>query len=186
MGRRSGASVQLCGRRSAPPRVLCVGTTRALATVQRPRGAGDCISSREASGTRVLVALLCVSESFTFFYLRLELSAIGRDRAGRREGALVECDRPELRMRGARDPERRRARAARGCPPRCRVAQLTHRVCATATQLLPKARGRGRVAIGGGWRGEGSRRRSGASAARAAEADWQSQAAPETATSADG
>ena len=95
--------------------------------------------------------------------------AEGRDRAGQREGALVECDRPELRMRGARDPERRRARAARGCPPRCRVAQLTHRVCATATQLLPKARGRGRVAIGGGWRGEGSRKRIGASAARAAK-----------------
>ena len=36
----------------------------------------------------------------------------------------------------------------------------------SSTQLLPKARGRGRVAIGGGWRGEGSRTRIGASAAK--------------------
>ena len=39
--------------------------------------------------------------------------AEGRDRAGQREGAIVECDRPELRMRGAREQERKRARCAR-------------------------------------------------------------------------
>ena len=46
--------------------------------------------------------------------------AEGRDRAGQREGAIVECDRPELRMPGAREQERKRARRAR-LPTKVRV-----------------------------------------------------------------
>ena len=91
--------------------------------------------------------------------------AEGRDRAGQREGAIVECDRPELRMRGAREQERKRARRAR-LPTKVRVAQCATRARAAAARLLPNSRGRGRAAKGGGWRRQGSCRGSGASAAR--------------------
>ena len=99
--------------------------------------------------------------------------AEGRDRAGQREGAIVECDRPELRMRGAREQERKRARCAR-LPTKVRGSAMRTRARAAAARLLPNSRGRGRAAKGGGWRRQGSCRGSGASAARGGEADWQS------------
>ena len=66
--------------------------------------------------------------------------AEGRDRAGQREGAIVECDRPELRMPGAREQERKRARCAR-LPTKVRGSAMRNTRARRGGAVAPKQPG---------------------------------------------